>query len=63
MKHIIFVRNLNTQDDVEKIKEAFFESRVEFEILLEDKCVVVFGRNDIVRTAKTLLAEHGYIVD
>lgn len=63
MKHIIFVKNLNTQDDVVKIKDAFAESRVEYEILLDDKCVVVFGRNDIVRTAKTLLVEYGYIVD
>ncbi len=62
MKHLLFVKNLNGQEDAERIREAFMDSRVEYEIILDRQCVVVYGRNDIVRAAKTLLAEAGFIV-
>ena len=62
MKHLLFVKNLNGPEDVEKIREAFLDSRVEYEIILDRQCIVIFGRNDIVRAAKTLLSEAGFIV-
>ncbi|MDD3923870.1 MAG: copper chaperone [Erysipelotrichaceae bacterium] len=62
MKHILFVSNLKDENDVRLIKEALDETRVEYEIVLSNQCVVINGRNDIVHAAKTALIEAGFIV-
>ena len=62
MKHIIFVKNLNTEEDVKRIKEAFLETRVECDIVLSSQYVVVYGRNDLVHVAKRVLTELGFII-
>lgn len=61
-KHIIFVKNLNNQEDVAKITEALSGTKVDFEILLHSKAVVVMGRNDVVYIAKTVIKEAGYSI-
>lgn len=63
MKSIIFVRNLNSEEDIKRIQEALTETRVEYSIALERKAVVVDGSNDIVHAAKVSLREAGYIVE
>lgn len=63
MKSILFVRNLNSEEDIKKIEEALSETRVEYSIALERKAVVVDGRNDVVHAAKVSLREAGYIVE
>jgi len=62
MKHIIFVKNLNTEEDVKRIREAFLETRVECDIVLSSQYVVVHGRNDLVHVAKRVLTELGFII-
>ena len=62
MKHLIFVKNLNTEEDVKRIDEAFEESRLTYQILLENQCVVIHGSNDLVRAATVLLAQNGYMI-
>ncbi|MEA5018242.1 MAG: hypothetical protein VB009_05940 [Erysipelotrichaceae bacterium] len=62
MKHIIFVRNLKSEEDVVRIKSALEGTRVEYEIVLDNQCIVVYGRNDIVHAAKTALVEAGFII-
>lgn len=63
MKSIIFVRNLNTEDDKAAIQEALNDTRVEYSIALDRKAVVVEGSNDVVHAAKVALREAGYIVE
>lgn len=63
MKTLLFVRALKTEEDVERLREALQETRIDFEISLANQCVIVFGRNDIVYTAKTAIREAGYQVD
>lgn len=61
-KHILFISNLNNQEDVRKITEAMSQTKVDFEVLLQSKAVVVHGRNDLVYTAKTVIREAGYTI-
>jgi len=63
MKHLLFIRNLNTEEDVRRIKEALDETRVEYEVILENQCVAIYGRNDLVHAAKMALTENGFIVE
>jgi len=62
-KHILFVKNLVDDKDVDKISYALSQTKVDFEVLLASKAVVVYGRNDVVYIAKTTLREAGYIIE
>ncbi len=63
MKKIIFVRNLNSQEDVEKIKFALIENRASIEVDLARKAVIVEGNNDVLYSVKIHLREAGFIVE
>lgn len=62
VKHILFISNLNKQEDVVLISEALSHTKVDFEVLLKSKAVVVHGRNDLVHIAKTVIREAGYTI-
>ena len=62
MKHILFINNLDAKG-VELITEALNESRLEFDIKLKDKCIIIEGTSDSVYTAKTLIREAGYTIE
>jgi hypothetical protein len=61
-KHILFISNLNNEEDVAKLTQALSQTKVDFEVLLQSKAVVVHGRNDIVYIAKTVIREAGYTI-
>ncbi|MEA5027224.1 hypothetical protein SDC9_102669 [bioreactor metagenome] len=63
MKHLLFLKNLITEDDARKVRDALEGTRVEYEIILANQCVVIYGRNDIVHAAKVALSEYGFIVE
>lgn len=63
MKKIIFVRNLCSDEDVVKIKEALEETRVDFSVLLDRKAVVIEGNNDALYAAKVALREIGFMIE
>jgi len=63
MKNIIFVRDLSDDSGVVKLKEALKETRIEFEVNLANKCVVIEGGNDLVYTAKTVIREAGFTIE
>lgn len=63
MKKIIFVRNLCSDEDVIKIKEALEETRVNFTVLLDRKAVSVEGNNDALYAAKVALREAGFVIE
>ncbi len=62
-KHILFVKNLDSEKDVEKITYALSQTKVDFEVLKASKAVVIYGRNDVVYIAKTTIREAGYIIE
>jgi len=62
-KHILFIKNLNSEKDVEKVTYALSQTKVDFEVLTKSKAVVVYGRNDVVYIAKTTIIEAGYIIE
>ena len=63
MKTLLFVRQMQTQADADAIASALQETQVNFSIKLEDRCVVIEGRNDLVYAAKVAIREAGFVVD
>lgn len=63
MKHIIFVKDLTTVEDVRKLQDALSDTRLDFEINLERSAIIIDGRNDLVHLAKTAIREAGYTVE
>ncbi len=63
MKTLLFVRQMQTQADADQIAQALSDTQVNFTIKLEDQCVVIEGRNDLVYVAKVAIREAGFAVD
>lgn len=62
MKNIILVKNLNEQDQVNRLERALSETRVDFEINLEKKCVIVEGNSDMVAIARKIVSDNGFMI-
>ena len=63
MKVILFVRNLNSEEQAEKIRTALEETRVNFSVKPLDHIVVIEGDADAVYTAKVTIRECGFIIE
>lgn len=63
MKKIIFVENLTDSETAERIRLILNETRVLFDVSLENKAVIVHGDNDAVYAAKVALREEGYKIN
>lgn len=63
MKKIIFVRNLCSNEDENKIKEVLEETRVDFSVLLDRKAVAIEGNNDALYAAKVALREADFVIE
>lgn len=62
MKNIILVKNLNDCDQVETLRKALSETRVDFDINLDKKCVIVEGNSDMVAIARKVVSDHGFMI-
>lgn len=62
MKNIVLVKNLTEQEQVNRLENALSETRVDFEINLEKKCVVVEGNSDMVAIARKVISDHGFMI-
>jgi len=62
MKRIIFVKNLETEEDVLKIEEALSHTLLDYSVSLPSKAVIVHGDNDALYTAKQAIAQAGYTI-
>lgn len=60
MRHIIFVENLNTDEDRNKITSALDNTRLDYTISTITQSVTVEGSNDAVYTAKQAIQQAGY---
>jgi hypothetical protein len=63
MKVILFVRNLNTEDQAEKLRSALEDTRLVFSVKPKDHIVVVEGDADAVYTAKVTIRECGFVIE
>ena len=63
MKVILIVRNLDTEEQAEKIRTALDETRLNFSVKPQDHIVVIEGDADAVYTAKVTIRECGFIIE
>lgn len=62
MKSIILVKDMNCGHCAKKIEDALSETRVDFEVNLEQKAVIVKGGSDMVAVARKVIQEIGFTV-
>jgi len=63
MSVILFIRNLNTEDQAEKLRSALNETRLTFKVKAQDHIVIIEGDADAVYTAKVTIRECGFIIE
>jgi hypothetical protein len=63
MKTILILTDLNTEEDVIKLKESLSQTRIDFEVSLANHCVAIHGSNDLVYTAKIAIMEAGFTIE
>lgn len=62
MKKIIMVQDMNCANCAKKIENALKETRVDFQVDLEKKVVIVNGDNDMAAVAKKVITDIGFTV-
>lgn len=60
MKNVILIKDMNCANCAKKIENALKETRVDFEVNLEKKCVIVDGNSDMVGVARKVITEIGF---
>ena len=63
MKTILFIRDMKTEDQADRIRRALDETGVEYSVVPQSGIVVVEGGNDIVYAAKTAIREAGFVIE
>lgn len=61
-KHILMVTDMACANCAKKIEKALSETRVDFEINLEQKAVIVHGDADMIAVAKKTISDIGFTV-
>lgn len=62
MKRIVFVKDMNCEKCVKRIERELDNTRINYEIDLDSKSVIVHGDNDALYAAKQAIAQAGYTV-
>ena len=62
MKHIIFVKTIETEEDVKLIEDALEFVGVKYNISLISSTVTVDGSNDLIRRTKQAISQAGFII-
>lgn len=62
MKQLLMVKDMSCQNCANKIKNALSETRVDFEVILDSKTVVVNGDNDMVAVARKVITDIGFTI-
>lgn len=57
---MILIKDMNCANCAKKIENALKETRVDFEVNLEKKCVIVDGNSDMVGVARKVISEIGF---
>ena len=62
MKHIVFIKNLNSKEDVVAIENVLEETRLEYLVSLHTQSVTIEGNNDDLYLGKQVLMQAGYVI-
>ena len=62
MKHILLIKNLNDESQVDAIQKSLADTRVIYEVDLGRKCVIVHGNQDMVFVVRKALQELGLVI-
>lgn len=62
MKTIIMVQDMNCANCAKKIENALQDTRVDFEVNLEQKAVIVNGGADMANVARKVITDIGFTV-
>lgn len=62
MKQIVFVKDMNDENAVSKLKEQLDLINVEYTVQLRSQTVIVIGDNDKLYAAKQAIAQAGFTV-
>lgn len=62
MKNIIMVRNLTNEEHAKKIEVALSETRADFNIDLNRRCVIIEGNTDMVSVARKVITDLGFVL-
>lgn len=62
MTHIIFIEDLNSEADLQRLKNELDQTRLDYSISMVTKSVSVKGSNDLVYVAKQAIAQAGYTI-
>lgn len=61
-KHILLVDDMACENCARKIENALKQTRVNFEVNLEQKAVIVYGDADMINVAKHTITDIGFTV-
>lgn len=62
MRRIIFVKDLNTEEDKQRIESAMENTRLDYTISLATQSVTVEGSNDALYSAKQAIQLAGFTI-
>lgn len=62
MKHIIFLTQTLTKDDVVKLEDALNQTRAIVQISMATSTVTIEGSNDVLHHAKQVILSLGYTI-
>ncbi|MEG0327979.1 MAG: copper chaperone [Erysipelothrix sp.] len=62
MRHIIFVKGLDSEEKAQQISETLDETRLKYTVSVISSSVTVEGSNDSVYTAKQAIMLAGFMV-
>lgn len=63
MKKILFVKDMSCEHCVKKISEKLSETKLDFNVDLSKKAVIIEGNSDDVYVAKNAIQQAGYTVE
>lgn len=56
------VKNLKDEEAANTIENALAETRVDYEVNIDKRCVIVEGNSDMVAIARKTLGDIGFII-
>lgn len=62
MKHIVFIKEVLTQEDIETLTEELNQTRALFSISIATSSVTIEGSNDILHHAKQAIQNAGFTI-
>lgn len=62
VRNIILVRNLTDSESAKRIEQALAETRADYRIDLDKRCVIIEGNSDMVAVARKVITDLGFVL-